>query len=64
LFFDIPKEGSNNSHQGIAYRSMEYIGVSLKDLQDEITLLRQENTELKNQILQSSNLNPGDIAEL
>ena len=43
---------------------MEYIGVSLKDLQDEITLLRQENTELKNQILQSSNLNPGDIAEL
>ena len=64
LFYDIPKEGDNDSHQGIAYKSMEYIGISLQDMQDEIAFLRQENTELKNQILQTSNLNPGDIADL
>jgi hypothetical protein len=43
---------------------MEYLGVSLQDMQDEITFLRQENTELKNQILQSSALTPGDIEGL
>jgi len=64
LFYDIPKDGVNDSHQGIAYKSMEYLGISLQDLQDEIALLRQENTELKNQILQTSQINPGDIAEL
>jgi hypothetical protein len=64
LFYDIPKEGDTDSHEYIVYRSMEYLGVSLQDMQDEITFLRQENTELKNQILQSSALTPGDIEGL
>lgn len=38
--------------------------MSLEDLQNEITILRQENVELKNQIIQLSNINPGDLEEL
>jgi hypothetical protein len=64
LFFDIPPSGSDESHLGLATRSLEYLGVSIEDLQSEIDYLRQENVELKNQILQVTGLNPGEIEEI
>lgn len=64
LFFEIPPSGSDNSHLGLATKSLEYLGVSLDDLQAEIDSLRQENVELKNQILQVTGLNPGEIEEI
>lgn len=63
IFFDIPPSGSENSHLGLAERSLDYLGVSLTDLQDEITSLRQENVELKNQVLTLSNIKVGDIVQ-
>lgn len=64
IFFDIPPSGSEESHLGLATRSLEYLGLSLEDLQSEIDILRQENAELKNQIIQISNLNPGDLEDI
>lgn len=64
IFFDISLSGSEESHLGLATRSLEYLGLSLEDLQSEIDILRQENAELKNQIIQSSNLNPGDLEDI
>ena len=64
LFFEIPPSGSDESHLGLATRSLEYLGVSIEDLQSEIDYLRQENVELKNQILQVTGLNPGEIEEI
>jgi len=64
LFFDIPLSGSDESHLGLATRSLEHLGVSLDDLQSELDYLRQENVELKNQILQVTGLNPGEIEEI
>jgi hypothetical protein len=64
LFFEIPPSGSDESHLGLATKSLEYLGVSLEDLQSELDYLRQENVELKNQILQVTGLNPGDIEEI
>jgi hypothetical protein len=64
LFFDIPLSGSDNSHLGLASRSLEYLGLSLEDLQSEIDYLRQENVELKNQIIQTTGINPGTIEEI
>ena len=64
MFFEIPPSGSDNSHLGLATKSLEYLGVSLDDLQAEIDSLRQENVELKNQILQVTGLNPGEIEEI
>ncbi len=59
LFFDIPPTGSENSHLTLATRSLEYIGLSLDDLQNEISLLREENIDLKNQILLASQIELG-----
>lgn len=59
LFFDIPPTGSENSHLTLATRSLEYIGLSLEDLQNEISSLREENIDLKNQILLSSQIETG-----
>jgi len=64
LFFEIPPSGSDNSHLGLSTKSLEYLGVSLDDLQSELDYLRQENVELKNQILQVTGLNPGEIEEI
>ena len=64
MFFEIPPSGSDNSHLGLATKSLEYLGVSLDDLQAEIDSLRQENVELKNQILQVTGLNPDEIEEI
>ena len=59
LFYDIPLSGSDESHLGLATRSLEYLGISLEDLQTEIDTLREENIDLKNQILVSSQINIG-----
>lgn len=59
LFFDIPPSGSENSHLTLATRSLEYVGLSLEDLQNEIALLREENIDLKNQILLTSQIETG-----
>lgn len=64
LFFEIPPSGSDESHLGLATKSLDYLGVSLEDLQSELDYLRQENVELKNQILQVTGLNPGEIEEI
>jgi hypothetical protein len=64
LFYNIPLSGSDESHLGLATKSLEYLGVSLEDLQSEVDYLRQENVELKNQILQVTGLNPGEIEEI
>lgn len=64
LFYEIPLSGSDNTHLGLATKSLEYLGVSIEDLQSELDYLRQENVELKNQILQVTGLNPGEIEEI
>ena len=61
LFYDIPLSGSDNSHLGLATRSLEYLGVSLEDLTTEISTLREENIELKNQILLASQIDTGSL---
>jgi hypothetical protein len=40
LYFDIPPSGSDDSHLGIATRSLEFLGLSLDDLKNEIENLR------------------------
>jgi hypothetical protein len=64
LFYDIPLSGSDNTHLGLANRSLEHLGLSLDNMQSEIEYLRQENTELKNQILQSSKIDIGTFQDL
>jgi len=64
LFFDIPPSGSDNTHLGLVNKSLDYIGLSLDELQSEIEYLRQENVELKNQILQTSKINIGDFQDI
>lgn len=59
LFYDIPLDGSVNSHLGLATRSLDYLGISLEDLQNEISELREENVNLKNQIRLASEINIG-----
>lgn len=62
LFYDIPPSGSDESHLALATRSLEYLGVSLEDLQNEIDDLRQENVALKTQVVQLTNINVGNTA--
>jgi hypothetical protein len=59
LFFEIPPTGSDQSHLGLATRSLEYLGLSLDTLQSEIDTLREENVNLKNQIVLTSQINTG-----
>jgi len=59
LFFEIPPTGSDESHLGLATRSLEYLGLSLETLQKEIDDLREENVNLKNQIILTSEINTG-----
>ena len=61
LFYDIPLSGSDESHLGLATRSLDYLGISLEDLQTEIDTLREENIDLKNQILLASQINTGSL---
>jgi hypothetical protein len=51
LFYQIPKEGDDNSHNFILNKTIEYLGVKLADdesiqaLLDEIDLLRRQMLE-------------------
>jgi hypothetical protein len=61
LFFQIPPSGSENSHLTLASKSLDYIGLSLEELQAEIDNLREENVSLKNQIITLSQIDIGTI---
>jgi len=74
LFYEIPTEGSINSHQVLINKSSEYIGFSeeheqdIQILLDEITQLREELLSTQKELtdLQSNNilnLDPNVIAE-
>jgi len=60
IFFQIPKFGSVNSHEYLIQTSQGYIGGNQADdstiqaLIDEITKLRQENIDLRQQIITGS----------
>jgi hypothetical protein len=65
IFYDIPANGSTNSHEYLVKTSGEYISFEQTDediqaLLDEITALRQENLELTQQVITSqiSSSNP------
>jgi hypothetical protein len=62
LFYDIPLSGSDETHLGLASRSLEHLGLSIEDLTNEINLLREENIDLKNQIVTMANINTGSLA--
>jgi len=56
IFYDIPSNGSTNSHEYLVKTSGEYINFEQNDediqaLLDEITALRQENLELVQQVI-------------
>ena len=57
LFFEIPLTGSINSHEYLAERSLNELGISLDSLYNELEGLRQENVSLKNQVITLSNFN-------
>jgi hypothetical protein len=55
IFFEIPKEGTTNSHEFLVRESGEYINFSqnneeIQALLEEINILRQENLNLINTI--------------
>ena len=62
LFYEIPLSGSDQSHLVLATRSLEYLDLSIDDLQNEINFLREENIDLKNQIYTSSKITTGSLA--
>jgi hypothetical protein len=64
LFYEIPLSGSDQSHLGLASKSLDYLGLSIDDLQNEINFLREENVDLKNQILLSSRISTGSLDSL
>ena len=56
LFYEIPKEGDVNSHEFLIKQSTEYVGAQgisdeMQALFDEITVLREENLELQQNII-------------
>lgn len=56
LFYEIPKEGENNSHTYLIKQSSEYVDNQIIDddvqaLLEEITSLREENLQLQQQIV-------------
>ena len=62
LFFDIPENGDNNSHESLIKRSSEYINFSsdnseIQALQDEIAQLRQELLNTQTQLIEALNTN-------
>jgi hypothetical protein len=60
LFYQIPKFGDTNSHQYLVISSQNYIGSEaggnevVDALISEVTVLRQENLELQQQIAQNT----------
>jgi len=60
LFYQIPKFGDTNSHQYLVISSQDYIGSEtggnevVDALISEVTILRQENLELQQQLAQNT----------
>lgn len=60
LFYQIPKFGDTNSHQYLVLSSQNYIGSEtggnavIDALISEVTILRQENLELQQQLAQNT----------
>jgi hypothetical protein len=60
LFYQIPKFGDTNSHQYLVISSQNYIGSEaggnevVDALISEVTILRQENLELQQQLAQNT----------
>ena len=50
IFYDIPKTGLL-SHEFLVNQSSDYLEISIEDLKNEISTLRNENIGLKNQII-------------
>ena len=60
LFYDIPAEGDSNSHAFLVRISGEYIAFDETDaeieaLRDEITILREDNLALEQEVVTLSN---------
>lgn len=53
LFFDIPKEGEENSHSFLIRKSSEYLNIK-NDNNIDIQLLQDEITTLRQQLLESN----------
>lgn len=51
LFYQIPKEGDNNSHRYIIQKEADYLGIIIS--QDDIQALLDEITSLRQQVLDS-----------
>ena len=56
IFYDIPTNGDTNSHEYLVKTSGDYIGFDqtnedIQALLDEITVLRQQNLELTQQVI-------------
>jgi hypothetical protein len=54
LFFQIPKEGDNESHRYILEKEAEYLGVIIN--QDDIQALLDEITTLRQQLLDTQTI--------
>tara|TARA_B100001113_G_C21106568_1_gene621138 strand:- start:719 stop:1063 length:345 start_codon:yes stop_codon:yes gene_type:complete len=57
LFYEIPIEGDTNSHRFLVERSSEIVNfekdtADIQPLLDEITILREQNLQLNEQLLQ------------
>ena len=55
LFYEIPEEGSTNSHEFLVKTSGEYIGFD--GLNDEITALQDEISQLREDLLEAQKEN-------
>jgi len=69
LFFDIPKFGETNSHEYLVRTSGEYINIDQTDatiqaLLAEIDILREENLQLNQDLIQSQSPSRQQIQEL
>jgi hypothetical protein len=62
LFYQIPKEGATNSHQYLVEQSSAYIGQQQQ--LEEIKALQEEITELRTQLLESRNDAINTIADV
>lgn len=55
LFYEIPAEGETNSHRYLVEQSGEYI--NFNDINEEIEALREEITQLRQELLQEQTKN-------
>jgi len=69
LFFDIPKLGETNSHEYLVKTSGEYINIDQTDatiqaLLAEIDILREENLQLNQDLIQAQTPSKAQIQDL